>query len=63
VGGDVIALGTDERGEPWNVSIMHRGPVGQFTGNFLAVATPTILEADLATKLLIIEGRPEVLVA
>lgn len=95
VGGDVISLGTDERGEPWNVSIMHGGPVGQFSGNSLAVATsttrkrawtaggeeahhlidprtgapslgdltyatvaaPTILEADLAAKLLIIEGK------
>ena len=95
VGGDVVALGTDERGEPWNVAIMHEEPVGQFTGNSLAVATsttrkrawtaggeaahhlidprtgapsrsdlayatvaaPTILEADLAAKLLIIEGK------
>ncbi|HEX6710221.1 MAG TPA: FAD:protein FMN transferase [Rubrobacter sp.] len=95
VGGDVIALGTDESGEPWNVAILHKGPVGQFSGNSLAVATsttrkrawttrgeeahhlidprtgapscgalayatvaaPTILEADLAAKLLIIEGK------
>jgi hypothetical protein len=53
----VIALGTDERGEPSNVSIMHRGLVGGFSGNSLAVAAPTILEADLAAKLLIIEGK------
>ena len=95
VGGDVVALGTDERGEPWNVAIMHEEPVGQFSGDSLAVATsttrkrawtaggeaahhlidprtgapsrsdlayatvaaPTILEADLAAKLLIIEGK------
>ena len=95
VGGDVVALGTDEEGKPWNVAIMHQGPVGQFSGNSLAVATsttrkrawttggeeahhlidprtgapsrgdiayatvaaPTILEADLAAKLLIIEGK------
>ena len=94
VGGDIISLGTDERGEPWRVSIMHQGPVGQFSGNSLAVATsttrkrawtaggeeahhlidprtgapsrgdlayatvaPTILDADPAAKLLIIEGR------
>ena len=96
VGGDVVALGTDERGEPWNVSVMHHEPVGQFSGSSLAVATsttrkrawaaggqeahhlidprtgapsqgdlayatvaaPTILEADLMAKLLIIEGKP-----
>ena len=96
VGGDVVALGTDERGEPWNVAVMHHEPVGQFSGNSLAVATsttrkrawtaggeeahhlidprtgapsrgdlayatvsaPTILEADLMAKLLIIEGKP-----
>jgi thiamine biosynthesis lipoprotein len=95
VGGDVVALGTDEEGKPWNVAIMHQGPVGQFSSNSLAVATsttrkrawttggeeahhlidprtgapsrgdiayatvaaPTILEADLAAKLLIIEGK------
>ena len=96
VGGDVLALGTDEHGDPWNVAIMHQEPVGQFSGASLAVATsttrkrawaaggrevhhlidprtgapsqgnlayatvaaPTILEADLLAKLLIIEGRP-----
>ncbi|QIN78203.1 FAD:protein FMN transferase [Rubrobacter marinus] len=96
VGGDILALGTDERGEPWNVTAMHREPVGQFSGTSLAVATsttrkrawtaggreahhlidprtgapafgelayatvaaPTILEADLIAKLLVIEGRP-----
>lgn len=96
VGGDVIALGTDERGNPWNIAAMHQEPVGQFSGNSLAVATsttrkrawtaggqevhhlidprtgapsrsdlayatvaaPTILEADLLAKLLIIEGKP-----
>jgi len=95
VGGDVISLGTDDGGEPWNVAIMHHEPVGQFSGRSLAVATsttrkrawtaggeeahhlidprtgapsrgdlayatvsaPTILEADLAAKLLIIGGR------
>lgn len=95
VGGDVVALGTDERGESWNVAIMHHEPVGQFSGRSLAVATsttrkrawtaggeeahhlidprtgapsrgdlayatvaaPSILEADLAAKLLIIEGK------
>ena len=95
VGGDVVALGTDEAGEPWNVAVMHHEPVGQFSGNSLAVATsttrkrawaaggqkahhlidprtgapsqgdlayatvaaPTILEADLMAKLLIIEGK------
>ena len=95
VGGDVLALGTDESGEPWNVAIMHHEPVGQFSGSSLAVATsttrkrawsaggraahhlidprtgapsqgnlayatvaaPTILEADLLAKLLIIEGK------
>lgn len=96
VGGDVLALGTDESGEPWNVAVMHQEPAGQFSGNSLAVATsttrkrswtaggrevhhlidprtgapshselsyatvaaPTILEADLLAKLLIIEGKP-----
>jgi FAD:protein FMN transferase len=94
VGGDVVALGTDERGESWRVVLVHRKVVGQFSGNSLALATstterrawtaggaqahhlidprtgapsrselsyatvaaPTILEADLAAKLLIIEG-------
>ena len=41
VGGDILALGTDERGEPWNVGVMHHEPVGQFSGNSLAVATST----------------------
>lgn len=96
VGGDVLALGMNEHGDPWNVAIMHQEPVGQFSGASLAVATsttrkrawtaggqevhhlidprtgapsqgdlayatvaaPTILEADLLAKLLIIEGRP-----
>ena len=95
VGGDVIALGADERGESWNVAVLHHEPAGQFSGNSLAVATsttrkrawtaggeeahhlidprtgapsrgdlayatvaaPTILGADLAAKLLIIEGK------
>lgn len=95
VGGDVVALGTDERGEPWRVAVEHREVVGEFAGDRLAVATstttrrawkadgkeahhlidprtgaptqsgllyasvaaPTILEADLAAKLLIIEGK------
>lgn len=95
VGGDVLALGTDESGEPWNVTVLHHEPVGQFSGSALAVATsttrkrawtaggeaahhlidprtgapargdlayatvaaPTILQADLMAKLLIIEGR------
>lgn len=94
VGGDVVALGADENGEPWTVLVMHEEPVGQFSGSSLAVATsttrrrawtaggneahhlidprtgapsagelsyatvaaPTILEADLAAKLLILEG-------
>ena len=41
VGGDVVALGTDENGEPWNVAVLHHEPVGQFSGNRLAVATST----------------------
>jgi thiamine biosynthesis lipoprotein len=95
VGGDVVALGHDERDEPWRVAVGHEGIVGEFEGGALAVATsttrlrawkaggreahhiidprtgapstgdllyatvaaPTILEADLAAKLLIIEGR------
>jgi FAD:protein FMN transferase len=95
VGGDVVALGHDERGEPWRVAVAHEGIVGEFEGAALAVATsttklrawkagareahhiidprtgapskgdllyatvgaPSILEADLAAKLLIIEGR------
>jgi FAD:protein FMN transferase len=95
VGGDVVALGTDEEGEPWRVLVVHETVVGQFSGSSLAVATsttkkrawtaageeahhlidprtgapcygelsyatvaaPTIIEADLAAKLLIIEGR------
>lgn len=94
VGGDVVALGSDESGEPWTVRVMHEEPVGQFSAGTLAVATsttrrrawtaggeeahhlidprtgapsagdlayatvaaPTILEADLAAKLLILEG-------
>ncbi|HEX2729103.1 MAG TPA: FAD:protein FMN transferase [Rubrobacteraceae bacterium] len=95
VGGDVVALGTDENGEPWRVLVVHGKSVGQFSGATLAVATsttrkrtwkagaeeahhlidprtgapsrgdlqyatvaaPTILEADLSAKLLILEGR------
>lgn len=95
VGGDVVALGTDERGEPWSVAVIHEEVVGQFSSSSLAVATsttkrrawaaggeeahhlidprtgepsrgeldyatvaaPTILEADLAAKLLILEGK------
>ena len=95
VGGDVVALGTDEKGEPWTVAVVHEETVGQFSGSSLAVATsttrrrawtaggeeahhlidprtgapsnselsyatvaaPTILEADLAAKLLIIGGE------
>lgn len=95
VGGDIVALGTDEEGEPWRVLVVHGEPVGQFSGSSLAVATsttrrrawsaggeeahhlidprtgapsrgqlsyatvaaPTILEADLAAKLLILEGK------
>jgi thiamine biosynthesis lipoprotein len=95
VGGDIIALGGDERGQPLRVAVDHGGFVGEFAGNSLAVATstttrrawkaggldvhhlidprtgapsqsdllyatvaaPTILEADLTAKLLIIEGR------
>lgn len=95
VGGDIVALGSDERGEPWRVAVDHGSVVGEFAGNFLAVATstttrrtwkaggldahhlidprtgapsqsnliyatvaaPTILEADLAAKLLIIDGK------
>lgn len=95
VGGDVVALGHDERGEPWRISVNHEGIVGEFSGSCVAVATstttlrawtatgrkvhhlidprtgapseselrfatvaaPTILEADLAAKLMVIEGR------
>ena len=95
VGGDVVALGNDERSEPWRVAVGHDGIIGEFAGSALAVATsttrirswraggreahhiidprtgapsegdllcatvaaPSILEADLAAKLLIIEGR------
>jgi FAD:protein FMN transferase len=96
VGGDVVALGTDEKGEPWTVAVVHgEEVVGQFSGSSLALATsttrrrawtaggeeahhlidpstgapsrgelayatvaaPTILEADLAAKLLILEGK------
>lgn len=94
VGGDVVALGHDEKGEPWRVAVEHDEIVGEFAGSALAVATsttklrswraggreahhiidprtgapsegdllyatvaaPSILEADLAAKLLIIEG-------
>jgi len=95
VGGDIVALGTDEEGEPWKVLVVHEEAVGEFSGSSLAVATSTtrrrawragseeahhlidprtgapsrgelsyatvaastILEADLAAKLLILEGR------
>ncbi|MGI9050952.1 MAG: FAD:protein FMN transferase [Rubrobacteraceae bacterium] len=95
VGGDVMALGTDDKGEPWRVSIFHDKVVGELSGSSLAVATsttkkrawkagdeeahhlidprtggpshgeisyatvaaPTILEADLGAKLLILEGK------
>ena len=95
VGGDVVALGNDECGEPWRVAVVHGEVVGEFSGHSLAVATSTtrrrawaaggreahhlidprtgapsrgelsyatvaastILEADLAAKLLIIEGK------
>jgi len=95
VGGDVIALGHDERGEPWRILVNHDQVVGEFSGSRLAVATSTttlrswtvagreahhlidprtgapsesetlfatvaastILEADLAAKLLVIEGE------
>jgi len=95
VGGDVVALGTDEQGDPWTVLVVHEEVLGQFSGTSLAIATsttkkrawtaggeevhhlidprtgapsrgelsyatvaaPTIIEADLAAKLLIIEGR------
>jgi thiamine biosynthesis lipoprotein len=95
VGGDVVALGHDERGEPWKVAVQHERIVGEFSGHSVAVATsttvlrawkangrqthhlidprtgapskgellyatvaaPTILEADLAAKLLIIGGE------
>jgi thiamine biosynthesis lipoprotein len=95
VGGDVLALGTDEDGCPWRVAVDHdEGVVGEFSGSALAVATstmarrrwatpvgeahhlidprtgapasnelthatvsaPTILGADLAAKLLMVEG-------
>ena len=95
VGGDVVALGCDEQGEPWKVAVQHEKMVGEFSGHALAVATsttalrawkangrrahhlidprtgapsqgellyatvaaPTILQADLAAKLLIIGGE------
>jgi thiamine biosynthesis lipoprotein len=95
VGGDVVALGHDERGEPWRVAVGHDGIVGEFAGSALAIATsttrlrswsaggreahhiidprtgapsdgellyatvaaPSVLEADLAAKLLIVDGR------
>jgi thiamine biosynthesis lipoprotein len=96
VGGDVVALGANEKGQPWTVAVVHGEEiVGQFSGSSLAVATsttrcrawtaggeeahhlidprtsapsrgdfayasvaaPTILEADLAAKLLILEGK------
>lgn len=96
VGGDVLALGTDEDGNPWRVAVDHDGGVvGEFSGLELAVATsttarrrwatpegeahhlidprtgapaaselthatvaaPTILQADLAAKFLMVGGR------
>lgn len=95
VGGDLVALGHDENGELWRVSVNHGGVVGELADSPLAVATsttmrrawktdgkrvhhlidprtgepsrgrfayatvaaPTIIEADLAAKLLILEGH------
>lgn len=95
VGGDIVALGHDEQGEPWRIAVDHNRVIGEFSGHSLAVATSTttlrtwtaagrrahhlidprtgapsesgllfatvaassILEADLAAKLLIIEGQ------
>ena len=95
VGGDIVALGTDEQGESWRAAVVHdEHAVGLFAGSPLAIATstkarrawfaagrkahhlidsrtgapandeissatvaaPSILEADQAAKLLIIEG-------
>ncbi|MCL6438563.1 MAG: FAD:protein FMN transferase [Rubrobacteraceae bacterium] len=94
VGGDIVALGRDERGDPWRVAVKHDKVVGEFSGDSLAVATstttlrawkaggrrahhlidprtgapvesdllfatvaaPTIIEADLGAKLLILGG-------
>jgi thiamine biosynthesis lipoprotein len=41
VGGDVLALGTDEEGELWRALAVHETVVGQFSGSSLAVATST----------------------
>jgi FAD:protein FMN transferase len=42
VGGDVVALGTDEEGDPWRVTVVHGDDaVGMFAGSPLAIATST----------------------
>ena len=41
VGGDMVALGYDEQGEPWRVAVKHGEMVGEFEGTPLAVATST----------------------
>jgi thiamine biosynthesis lipoprotein len=42
VGGDMVALGTDEKGEPWTVAVVHgEEVVGQFSGSSLTVTTST----------------------
>lgn len=43
VGGDVMAIGCDGRGEPWRIAVYHGGIVGEFTGSPLAVATSTTM--------------------
>lgn len=43
VGGDLVALGRDESGESWRVSVNHGGVVGEFAGSPLAVATSTTM--------------------
>lgn len=39
VGGDIVALGCDEHGDPWRVAVRHEGLVAEFSGSSLAVAT------------------------